>query len=90
MEITINNVQGTGVTITEVHIQENQKSYPVSILPGGNSCKINIPELNSCNIAVTYIEENLPPERVGRPSPVTGNCSVSLVKSHDEMKPILI
>ena len=90
MKITIKNEQGTGVTIIEVHIQENKKNYTVSIPPTGDSFTIDIPELNSCNIAVSYTNNYPSPKRVGRPSPITDDCSVSLVKSHDEMEPILI
>ena len=91
MKITVENVQGTGVTITEIQITEGQRIIKVSIHEG-NSHTIELEDLDSCYIGVTYIDLNNPhlPTTIKRIAPVTGCSTISLVKTNGAMTPYLI
>ena len=90
MKLTVKNEHGTGVTITDIHITDIQKdiSLPVPLNPG-DSQTIELPDLASCHVGVTFNENGLS-KKVQRPSAVTGDSEVSLVKSHSEEEPHLI
>jgi hypothetical protein len=67
MNITINNDQSSGVTITKVEV--NGVPVPIQPIPAGGSVNINVPG-ETCKVAVFYDDGGLE-VRLERIAPMT-------------------